>query len=207
MANDETLSLEGGKYQLISSPDGSFRCERYGLPWRDLAGDKLVLTLFSEVNALRAQLATSGAAVKNGQANIDDVIDAVGPVDVYLQARAVCAEQLPKEIEELLTPGYAVRLEENGEDQDFHDEIWIDRGDASVYIGCRADANYISSSLAEHKDDFFDAMMAASKISTMNDLPSHLQKIADRFTALYDITGEKRVASVERTALPRATMG
>ena len=41
-----TVSLEGGKYEIIDHEDGRLEARRYGEPWRDLTGDKLVHSLF-----------------------------------------------------------------------------------------------------------------------------------------------------------------
>lgn len=52
-----TLSLADGKYTLIEHLDGRLEALRYGEPWRDLTGDKLILVLAQEVVTLRDALA------------------------------------------------------------------------------------------------------------------------------------------------------
>lgn len=52
-----TLSFANGKYTLIEHLDGRLEALRYGEPWRDLTGDKLVLGLAQEVAILRDALA------------------------------------------------------------------------------------------------------------------------------------------------------
>lgn len=49
--------LDGGKYTVIRGDDGSLGALRYGEPWRDLTGDKLVGALVIEVEELRAKTA------------------------------------------------------------------------------------------------------------------------------------------------------
>lgn len=53
----EKLSFEDGKYQLILDA-GKFTALRHGQPWRDLTGDKLVYTMFAEIQGLQAEIET-----------------------------------------------------------------------------------------------------------------------------------------------------
>lgn len=46
------VNLENGKYRLLLDEQG-FRALRYGEPWRDLTGDKMVLCLVQEIERLR----------------------------------------------------------------------------------------------------------------------------------------------------------
>ena len=41
------ISLEHGKYMIFSnwSKEGQFKCQRYGMHWRDLTGDKMIMAL------------------------------------------------------------------------------------------------------------------------------------------------------------------
>lgn len=56
MLTAETLTLEDGKYALVLHPDGKFEALRYGQPWRDLCGDKMVLCLMQRIQALESQV-------------------------------------------------------------------------------------------------------------------------------------------------------
>ena len=51
----ESLTLENGKYTVELSESGEFHTLRFGEPWRDLTGDKLVLALFQRVRQLEGQ--------------------------------------------------------------------------------------------------------------------------------------------------------
>lgn len=48
-------SFEEGKYRVIQHASGRLEALRNGEPWRDLTGDKLVLTMLGEVERLRAE--------------------------------------------------------------------------------------------------------------------------------------------------------
>lgn len=52
----ETIDLEDGKYTLLLHSDGRLEALRYGEPWRDLCGDKLVLCLVQRVQALESKV-------------------------------------------------------------------------------------------------------------------------------------------------------
>lgn len=64
----EKLSFEDGKYQLILDA-GEFTALRHGQPWRDLTGDKLVYTMFAEIQRLQVEL-VKGAAQHRMQARL-----------------------------------------------------------------------------------------------------------------------------------------
>ena len=53
----ETLSLEDGKY-VLTLDAGKLTATRYGEPWRDLSGDKLVYLLFEHARAGREMAIT-----------------------------------------------------------------------------------------------------------------------------------------------------
>ena len=53
----EKLSFEDGKYQLILDA-GKFTALRHGQSWRDLTGDKIVYTMFAEIQGLQAEIET-----------------------------------------------------------------------------------------------------------------------------------------------------
>jgi hypothetical protein len=56
-------SFDGGKY-VVKFEDGKLSATRNGEPWqRDLAGDKLVLAMLTEVETLEQKLATAQARV------------------------------------------------------------------------------------------------------------------------------------------------
>ena len=50
------VSIEDGKYEYRLYPDGESEVLRYGEPWRDTCGDKLIYCLAAEVHKLREQL-------------------------------------------------------------------------------------------------------------------------------------------------------
>jgi hypothetical protein len=50
--NSRKISLEDGKYEVILNPDPNnweFKATRYNEEWRNLAGDKLVLSMFQSI--------------------------------------------------------------------------------------------------------------------------------------------------------------
>lgn len=49
----EDIVLEDGKYTIRIHQDGKLECLRYGEPWRDLVGDKMVLAMAQEIQRLR----------------------------------------------------------------------------------------------------------------------------------------------------------
>lgn len=55
-----SITLADGKYTVIQYDDGRLCALRYGEPWRDLTGDKLVLALAQEVERLRAVQSIAG---------------------------------------------------------------------------------------------------------------------------------------------------
>jgi hypothetical protein len=68
MINNEIeheVIIEDGKYTLRFYKDGRFHCLRYGLEWRDLAGDKMVLALVNEISTLREKLKKIYSPVNN----------------------------------------------------------------------------------------------------------------------------------------------
>ena len=44
------------KYTLVIKKDGSFKALRYGQEWRDLTGDKLVLTMCQRIEQLEEKI-------------------------------------------------------------------------------------------------------------------------------------------------------
>lgn len=50
--NTIKISLEG-KYEIFLEESGTMKVTRYGMAWRDLTGDKLVLSLVHEIDRLR----------------------------------------------------------------------------------------------------------------------------------------------------------
>ena len=61
--NDDsnTVVIEDGKYTITGIETGRLEALRYGEPWRDLVGDKFVLSLAQEIQTLRAELAAANA--------------------------------------------------------------------------------------------------------------------------------------------------
>lgn len=49
MSEQSIIELEGGKYIVIRHSDGRMEALRYGEPWRDLTGDKLIGAMFDEI--------------------------------------------------------------------------------------------------------------------------------------------------------------
>jgi len=61
----KAIKLEDGKYEILQQDDGTMTALRYGTPWRDLTGDKLILALVHLVDDLEstketAHIATGG---------------------------------------------------------------------------------------------------------------------------------------------------
>ena len=55
-----SINLCDGKYTIIYDfATGQSECLRYGQPWRQLVGDKMVLACFDEIVRLRAELAAA----------------------------------------------------------------------------------------------------------------------------------------------------
>lgn len=61
------IELCNGKYTVINDlgDGGGFKALRYGNEWRNLAGDNLILALFHEIEAQRAE-------IKRLQSKLDD---------------------------------------------------------------------------------------------------------------------------------------
>ena len=58
-----SINLCDGKYTIIYDfATGQSECLRYGQPWRQLVGDKMVLACFDEIVRLRAENAELAAA-------------------------------------------------------------------------------------------------------------------------------------------------
>ena len=55
----DKIELFDGKYTVVNelSSGGGFYALRYGEPWRSLAGDKLVYSMFCEIERLRERVA------------------------------------------------------------------------------------------------------------------------------------------------------
>lgn len=51
------ISLENDKYTINITKEGKIKVLRYGEPWRDCTGDKLILALVHEIDSLRTKLA------------------------------------------------------------------------------------------------------------------------------------------------------
>lgn len=50
------VDVENGKYTVVFEEDNRLHVLRYGEPWRDCIGDKLILALAQEIETLREQL-------------------------------------------------------------------------------------------------------------------------------------------------------
>ena len=50
------IIIEDGKYEYRFYPDGNSEVLRYGEPWRDTVGDKLMYCMASEIEQLRARV-------------------------------------------------------------------------------------------------------------------------------------------------------
>ena len=80
VVRDELLRvvIEGGKYTVVLSRHKGLEALRYGEPWRELAGDNLVLCLAQEIERLREQLA---AAEQQSRSAANSVREAVRGVN------------------------------------------------------------------------------------------------------------------------------
>lgn len=52
----ETVTLEDGKYALVHNTHGHMHALRYGDPWQELTGNKLIGACFNEIVELRKRL-------------------------------------------------------------------------------------------------------------------------------------------------------
>ncbi len=65
MSNPTHVTVCDGKYTVIYDFDtGQSECLRYGEPWRDLCGDKMVLALFDTIIELRTKVEQLEHAIK-----------------------------------------------------------------------------------------------------------------------------------------------
>lgn len=55
MKDNMNISLENEKYTINITNDGKIEVLRYGEPWRDCTGDKLILALIHEVEYWRGK--------------------------------------------------------------------------------------------------------------------------------------------------------
>ena len=68
-----SINLCDGKYTIIYDfATGQSECLRYGQPWRQLVGDKMVLACFDEIVRLRAELAAATNKLEMAEAIIAD---------------------------------------------------------------------------------------------------------------------------------------
>ena len=66
-----SINLCDGKYTIIYDfATGQSECLRYGQPWRQLVGDKMVLACFDEIVRLRAELAAATNKLEMAEAII-----------------------------------------------------------------------------------------------------------------------------------------
>lgn len=62
------LTLEDGKYELTLCQNGAFTAKRYGEPWRDMTGDKMILAMFDALTQL-----LSAEAQAQGGGGVDEL--------------------------------------------------------------------------------------------------------------------------------------
>lgn len=67
------LDFGGGKYTVVHTNGVGLRALRYGEPWRDLAGDGLVLAMAQEVDSLRERLKRATAQQADTAAELDTI--------------------------------------------------------------------------------------------------------------------------------------
>lgn len=54
----ESIKLDDGKYEVVHTDNPwIFKALRYGEEWRDLTGDKMVLTMFYRIQELEEEIA------------------------------------------------------------------------------------------------------------------------------------------------------
>lgn len=63
----ERIEVSRGKYVVLIADDGTVSALRYGAPWRDLTGDKLVYSLATELQQARND-AANAIAILNPRA-------------------------------------------------------------------------------------------------------------------------------------------
>ncbi|AXY83345.1 hypothetical protein [Acidovorax phage ACPWH] len=83
------IHLDGGKYTVIHNNGTELRALRDGEPWRDLAGDRLVLAMAQELEDLRVRLDEVHSWI------VCAVIST--PADMMQNAEHICAITAPKE--------------------------------------------------------------------------------------------------------------
>jgi len=88
MSNYPTrIDLCDGKYTLIYDPSiGQSECLRYGEPWRQLVGDKMVLACFDEIVELRQRVKTLREALLDCDASFDQSRGKPASLDAALAA-------------------------------------------------------------------------------------------------------------------------
>ena len=69
------IELDGGKYTVVNelSEGGGFYALRYGRVWSNLAGDKLALSMFHEIERLRNRLSECESLLSEAHDVMDDV--------------------------------------------------------------------------------------------------------------------------------------
>lgn len=84
-----SINLCDGKYTIIYDfATGQSECLRYGQPWRQLVGDKMVLACFDEIVRLSAELAKEREKVKE----LEDAYDQAGRT-IQVQGRELIAAE------------------------------------------------------------------------------------------------------------------
>lgn len=86
------IDLAEGKYAVLHDNGAGLRALRYNEPWRDLAGDGLVMAMTQEIAALRETL----EALLNYTVACEGLLNAA-PAEQVLAAQALLAPTLPKE--------------------------------------------------------------------------------------------------------------
>lgn len=68
------VSVEKNKYTIVVSNDGNLRALRYGEPWQDLTGNKMVYCLATELYQARWELAAAEEREARWEAAYNDLL-------------------------------------------------------------------------------------------------------------------------------------
>ena len=112
MTKETRVSVEDGKYTFIHTDGMNLRCLRNDLPWRDLVGDKAVLSLVGEVEQLRERLASIHSwIVCAGIATPEDMMENAEAIEATADNQDVPLEEYPDRILKVLDSIVGPRLD------------------------------------------------------------------------------------------------
>ena len=92
---DLRIKLDTGKYEVVFPEDGKLHALRYGEPWRDLTGDKLILAMMYEIERLRDQIGTLQVNLKWCCDAFEDAVRMIGMDEDDKEGIEICRSLLP----------------------------------------------------------------------------------------------------------------